>query len=100
MGDPSHRRRRSDHNLGNAIDITRDRDHGPDLELLVADFVRQMVANPRGRINYLIHRGRIWHSEHGYVSRMYSGPNPHTNHVHISIYARLRDERRPWTIRG
>jgi hypothetical protein len=100
MGDAKHSRRRSDHNEGNAIDITRDEGHGPNLELLLADFVRQMVANPNGRIRYMIHRGRIAHSEHGFMWRTYSGPNPHTNHAHISIASWKRDERRAWRIVG
>ncbi len=100
MGDPAHKLRKSDHNLGNALDITNDPKNGPDLERLVEEFARQMRAFPAGRIKSLIYRRRIATRESGYAFRTYRGDNPHTGHCHISIEAAKRSVIRPWTIQG
>ncbi len=100
MGDPAHRLRRSDHNDGNALDVTLDQVDGPDLERMVEEFARQMRAFPAGRITYLIFDRRIAGRESNFAFRAYRGKNPHTGHCHISIAADQRSVIRPWTIQG
>jgi len=97
MGDASHLLRRSDHNLGNAIDLTHSIGH-LDAGVLAEEFRRQMSRNPSGRITYIIYRKQITSSMSLWRWAKYSGPNPHTSHVHISIRASARDMVRLWTL--
>lgn len=100
MGDAAHQARPSDHNLGNAIDITRDEANGPNLDAVLHWFLRQMRANPNGRITYVIHRGRIAGAASLYEWKRYRGANPHTSHAHLSIKADMRGVERRWSIAG
>lgn len=98
LGDPAHQARKSDHNEGNAIDITA-WPGGPDLCTHLAEaFRRQMRANPAGRITYMIWRRRICSPQSSWAWRVYTGPNPHTTHLHISIDPRQREVLRPWKL--
>lgn len=89
MGDASHQARKSDHNDGNALDIGIIPESSPlgdqIAELLLADSRSKYVIWNR-RIDTL--DGRGW--------RPYTGPSPHTEHVHLSIHAEARDDMRPW----
>ena len=94
IGDPSHQARPSDHNPKDprppgwvdAVDITDDDAAGCD----VGRLVHHLVASRDRRVKYLIHKGTIWKA---YDSRgvpawtptPYTGPSPHTHHVHVSI---------------
>ena len=94
IGDAAHSARVSDHNPNsrrsvNAIDITRS---GIDPARLIS------VAITDSRVNYVIHDRKIWSRSRGFVPRRYTGANPHTEHVHISI-RQARDaeqDTRPW----
>ena len=94
IGDAAHSARVSDHNPNsrrsvNAIDITRS---GIDPARLIS------VAITDSRVNYVIHDRQIWSRSRGFVPRRYTGANPHTGHVHISI-RQARDaeqDTRPW----
>jgi hypothetical protein len=96
MGDPAHARRKSDHNSGNAIDVTHDVAHGVDAGRIAEEFRRQMSGAPAGRISYIIYNRRICGPKQAWAWRPYTGPNPHTGHVHISIVDSRRGETRPW----
>jgi hypothetical protein len=98
MGDASHRQRKSDHNQGNAIDLTHSPGHGFDAGLLAESLRLQMQAYPAGRVSYLIFMQRIASPFQGWRWRRYRGPNPHTNHLHISVMAATRHETRRWKI--
>ena len=98
MGDAAHQARKSDHNLGNAIDVTHSPATGPDAGMLAEGFRRQMASFPAGRITYVIYNRRIASPRSNWQWRPYTGPNPHTSHVHISIRATARNERRPWKL--
>jgi hypothetical protein len=98
MGDASHQNRRSDHNQGNAIDVTVNAPDSPDGNQVADGFRRQMRANPNGRITYLIHQRRIASPQSSWEWRPYNGPNPHSSHVHISIRASERGNVRPWSL--
>jgi hypothetical protein len=101
IGDPAHAARASDHNPDDgwvdAVDITDDDKHGCDVGLLVA----HLVATKDDRISYLIHKGTIWK---GYTNRglrpftpqVYTGPNAHKLHAHISIKDSGRTSTKSW----
>ncbi len=98
MGDAAHQARKSDHNLGNAIDITQDPTFRV-AELIAVELRRQMVgAGTGGRITYIIWNRFIASPESSWKWRIYKGPNPHTSHVHISIKATHRNQVRPWVL--
>jgi hypothetical protein len=78
----------SDHNTGYAVDLTHDKLGGIDcLELF-----QKLQADPR--VSYLIFQGKIWSKEKGL--RVYTGPNKHTKHLHISIKEGCGDDTSPW----
>ena len=92
IGDAAHSARRSDHNPNsrrsvNAIDITAS---GIDTGALIA------AAKRHPSVRYIIHRGKIMNRDIGnFRPRRYTGSNPHTAHVHISIYqSRAAEQRR------
>jgi len=98
MGDRRHRLRRSDHNLGNALDITHDPAHGVDASRLARGFQHQMSHNSGGRLAYIIWHRRIASPSSGWEWRPYRGSNPHIGHVHLSLRADRRDDTRAWSL--
>jgi hypothetical protein len=91
MGDARHQARKSDHNLGNAVDITHDPRSGCDGAVVAA----LAITDPR--ITYVIYNRRIWSKSRAREGwRRYTGSNPHTGHVHISIKASSRNDVRSW----
>lgn len=95
IGDAAHSSRTSDHNPNprgsvNAIDITAS---GIDTDVLIA------AAKKHPSVRYIIFNRRIMNRDIGnFRSRPYSGSNPHTQHVHISLYQRrsAEDDTRSW----
>jgi hypothetical protein len=92
MGDPSHRARKSDHNDGNAFDLTHDPANGCDAHGLVEGLKQR--RDPR--VKYIISNSRIWNPSVSPDWRPYKGANPHTKHAHVSIVAGARDNTAPW----
>ncbi len=79
LGDAAHQARASDHNTGDALDITIDSAHGPDPRALA----RALLLD--ARTHYVIFDGRIANREmEAGAWRTYPGPDPHTTHVHVS----------------
>lgn len=78
----------SDHNTGFAVDLT----HDPVFGISGDDVFFELQKDPR--VKYLIFKGRIWSKEKG--NRVYTGPNPHNKHVHISIKETMGDDTSPW----
>ncbi len=99
LGDPAHRRRRSDHNSGNAIDITHDLGVGLDTFQLGDELRRQMASYPAGRLSLLISQGYLAGPRTDWRWVRYTGPNPHRTHLHASIRASARGIMRPWRLR-
>jgi peptidoglycan hydrolase-like protein with peptidoglycan-binding domain len=81
LGDTSHQRRQSEHNpdgrgVVHAVDIDTDGINVPRL-------LKAVIGHPA--VWYVIHNGKIWSRTYGWRPRRYTGSNPHTGHVHISI---------------
>lgn len=95
IGDSAHSARVSDHNPNsrgsvNAIDITS---RGINTGDLIA------AAKRHPSVRYIIHDRTIMNRDIGsFRARRYSGSNPHTQHVHISIYqsAAAENNTTPW----
>jgi len=84
---------KSDHNTGDAYDFTADTENGPDLEALAA----LLLKDPR--VQYVIWDRRIANRDiEGGRWRAYSGSNPHTRHLHVSLRPARRDDTSPWTL--
>ena len=81
VGDTSHSARASDHNPNNrdsvdAFDITYP---GVDPKVIIA----AVAKHPAG--NYVIFNRKIYRRSNGWKAEPYSGPSPHTTHLHVSI---------------
>lgn len=87
IGDAAHRARKSDHNPNSAgvvcaMDITHDPQSGADMKLLA----ESLRASRDPRIKYVIWNERIFSSTNTpWQWRTYSGSNPHTKHLHLSV---------------
>ena len=80
----------SDHDYGNAFDLTHDPLHGVDCDVLA----RRLTTDPR--MKYIIWNRRIYNPSISRIWRPYSGSNPHTKHVHCSIHAGARGNTASW----
>lgn len=87
IGDESHQQTKSDHNPDadgavKAIDITHDPSGGPDCTVLA----EMLWAGKDYRVAYIIWNKRISNPdiENG-AWRPYTGSNPHTMHLHLSV---------------
>jgi hypothetical protein len=78
----------SDHNSGYAVDITHDSVNGVDCVIAY----QELQKDPR--VKYLIFAGWIWSKEKG--SKVYTGPNKHPHHLHISIKETCGEDTTPW----
>lgn len=107
IGDANHASRSSDHNpwvrdgkygVVTGMDITNDPAHG----LNARAAAEALVATRDDRIKYLISNGQICsgtgQDKPAWVWRKYTGSNPHTHHVHISVKPEKKfyDDDRPW----
>jgi len=107
IGDARHAARVSDHNpckccrVVTARDFTHDPRNGFDAHKF-ADWIRERILAGEQRPKYVIWNRRIM-SGHGQAHkaglwRNYTGSNPHTNHIHVSVRhpARLYDDATAW----
>ncbi len=81
-----------------AIDITHDPAHG----LVIAHLAHALAKSRDHRIKYIITNQRILDSRpqfNPWVWMPYSGPDPHTGHLHLSVVTSQSryDKTRPWT---
>ena len=82
MGDARHQKTKSDHNMGNAFDVTHDPGSGCDGDYIAACAIRDP------RVKYIIFNHRIWNKQRGDKNwRPYHGRNAHTHHCHVSVLA-------------
>ena len=106
IGDPRHQSRSSDHNpwvidrgigVVTARDITHDPKNGCDAQK-IADLI---VAAKDPRVKYVIWNRQICSSQNQpWKWRRYTGTNPHTKHVHISVLPEKAkyDNRSDWQL--
>lgn len=109
IGDAAHQATASDHNpehpppAGNpdyqvdAGDFTQDAAHGADMAV-VSEAIR-VSKDPR--VSYVIYNRRIFSGPEGpqpWVWRPYSGTDPHTNHMHVSVRDATHDQTQDWKI--
>ncbi len=92
-GDARHQKKKSDHNSGDAMDVTHDPVNGPSGDTIAAYAIRDP------RVKYVIWNRRIYdkrRSELGW--RPYSDwkAHPHDHHVHISVTEAGRADTSPW----
>lgn len=90
MGDDRHAKRKSDHNDGNAFDLTHDPDNGVDCHF----FARLALLD--FRVQYVIWNRRIYNVDMSVAGwRPYRGA-PHDHHMHVSIKAQYRNVAKGW----
>jgi hypothetical protein len=81
----------SDHNTGLAVDLTHDPKNGIDC----AEIFEKLKEDER--VSYLIFNKKIWsRAKAKSGNRLYTGSNPHTKHLHISINANKSNDTSPW----
>jgi hypothetical protein len=81
----------SDHNTGLAVDLTHDPESGVDC----SDIFEKLKEDKR--VKYLIFNKKIWSKDKARLgNRPYTGSNPHTKHLHISINDGYGDDTSPW----
>ncbi len=91
MGDATHQKGASDHNTGDAVDITHDPASGCDAGAIAL----ASIEDPR--VTYVIWNARIFNRARAAEGwRPYDGPNPHRHHVHVSVRVDARGDDRPW----
>lgn len=93
IGDADHQTRESDHNpdsrgIVHAIDIDKD---GPDPIFIV----EQCISENRPT-EYVIFNRTIWSRTKDFRPRAYTGKNPHTDHIHVSIRYGAHWEANTW----
>lgn len=97
-----HRKRNptSDHDTGDAGDVSHDPENGCDAHGMAREFVRRVVAGspPPGatRVKYIISDREIWNPRVSPKWRPYRGSNPHTQHAHWSLWMSQRNDDRDW----
>lgn len=82
IGDKAHQQRQSDHNpdsrgIVHAIDIDKD---GINPELVV-----EACISENRPTSYVVWNRQIWSASKDFKPRKYTGSNPHTDHIHVSI---------------
>ena len=86
IGDSSHASRPSDHNPNSkgvvtALDLTHDPANGFDAHKLA----NTLIANRHPNLEYVISNKRIAGAWTNWRWQSYSGSNPHTKHIHVSV---------------
>lgn len=101
VGDQAHRNRKSDHNPDSqgrvhAIDLTHDPKKGFDSYR----FAEHLRNERDARISYVISNKKIFSSTVApWTWRKYTGSNPHSAHVHISVRSGAHaSSTKPWTL--
>jgi hypothetical protein len=112
IGDEQHRQRRSEHNPCGCCDVvcardfTHDPKHGFDAHAFAEWLRNRVLHNLEPRVMYVISDRRIFSGpgeRHAAgVWRPYSGKNPHTKHVHVSVKhgPECYDDPRSWEWTG
>jgi hypothetical protein len=92
-GDTAHQARKSDHNTGDAMDVTSDPAHGAGGDTIAAWAIRDP------RVKYVIWNRRIYDTRNpgaGWQPYSHWKSMPHDHHVHISVTQAARADTSPW----
>lgn len=98
IGDADHQTRKSDHNpdaqgVVRALDVTHDPGHGADM----IELAEHLRARRDPRLKYVIFNRRSFSPRTDFEWKKYTGKNPHTAHLHISVVAdAIADETSSW----
>ena len=99
IGDRKHASRASDHNPRNGIVHALDLTHDPGKGMDTWAMAERLRVSKDARISYVISNRRIFSSSKGFSWRNYTGSNPHSKHVHISIRGNPHaDNTKDWSI--
>ena len=105
IGDAAHAARKSDHNPNeDGVVTARDFTHDPAGGFSAHAFAELLLKGKDPRIDYVISNGRIFYGPNNgvtpWVWKSYSGSNPHTRHIHVSVQEekRLYDDASPWAV--
>jgi hypothetical protein len=103
IGDEAHQHEQSDHDPNaagrvNAADFMIDAAFTDSDAFLMVPFLLDDK-----RTKYVIWRRRIWRSPRGHVSSQvgwhdYTGSDPHTGHVHLSVWDDAHTDTTPWIL--
>lgn len=91
LGDAAHQARSSGHNPD-----TKGCVHAKDFDIdgmNVPEFLARVIGDPR--VWYVVHDQLIWNRRTAWVPEAYTGPNPHLEHVHVSLINST--EKRVWS---
>lgn len=94
IGDAAHQQRQSDHNpdsrgIVHAIDIDKDG--------INPEYVVEQCISENRPTEYVIWNRQIWSRSKDFKPRKYTGDNPHTDHIHVSIRYGTYWESADWT---
>lgn len=115
IGDDEHRLSPSDHNEDDTPGSRpeqEDADSNPEhraIDVMIGPaftdaqaeaYVQKLVTRPanRRRLKYVIYKRRIWRANGGWVQEVYTGTDPHTNHVHVSGLAANDEDGSAWDL--
>jgi hypothetical protein len=84
----------SDHEAGNALDITADLG----TKTTMRGFIAWVLVNPHPALEYIIHDGTIWSRSRDFKPVRYAGSNPHRSHAHFSVRESKRSSTRAWVL--
>lgn len=98
VGDAAHASRTSDHNADrNGVYHARDYTHDPANGVDIGRFSDELAASRDRRIKYIIANKLFWEpSNPRWVA--YTGSNPHTHHLHLSVWPGSGDDGAPWNL--
>lgn len=86
----------SDHERGNAFDLTHDPAAGLDSYALAEWLRARCAAGLEHRPTYVISARRIARARTGWAWERYTGDSPHLEHMHVSIRPELRSDVNAW----
>lgn len=103
IGDGAHSSRASDHNPWYRGTVTaRDFTHDPANGLDCTWLRDRLLASRDLRIKYIIWDRELTFGQNGpfrWKAQPYTGPNPHTGHLHLSVVAApICEDRTPWAL--
>lgn len=66
------------------IDFDKDLRDAVTMEQVVQRWITEARAGKMPWLRYVIYNRRIWHKRDNFVTRQYTGSNPHTDHAHAN----------------